>query len=257
MSYGIIEISSVPGRAEPSDKSEMVTQLLFGDYYTVLEKGIKFVKIKNSFDGYECWICIKQHTPISKEDFETFKSTPYYCLKDMAQVVSNNSISFPILMGSSLPSYQNHSTKINGQEFYIEGNISEPTKIGTKADIVEDAFMYRNTPYLWGGRSPFGIDCSGFTQMVYKMNNIVLPRDAYQQAELGEAYSFVEEAEAGDLAFFDNDEGRIVHVGILIGNGEIIHASGKVRIDRLDHQGIFDTVSKTYTHKLRVIKKIL
>ena len=122
---------------------------------------------------------------------------------------------------------------------------------------MENAMMYINAPYLWGGRSPFGIDCSGFTQLVYKIAGKKLPRDAYQQAEIGQTLSFVEEAQSGDLAFFDNEEGSIVHVGILLQDNEIIHASGKVRIDKIDHQGIFNVDTKRYSHKLRLIKKIL
>ena len=117
--------------------------------------------------------------------------------------------------------------------------------------------MYLNAPYLWGGKTPFGIDCSGFTQMVYKLNGFALPRDAYQQAEIGETLSFVEEAEPGDLAFFDDDEGNIIHVGMVLEQGTIIHASGKVRIDALDHQGIYNKELKNYSHKLRLIKKII
>jgi cell wall-associated NlpC family hydrolase len=110
---------------------------------------------------------------------------------------------------------------------------------------------------LWGGKSPFGIDCSGFTQVVYKLNGYKLPRDANQQVNLGEPLSFVEEAEAGDLAFFDNEEGRIVHVGILLNNQSIIHASGYVRVDKFDHYGIFNQDTGKYSHTLRVIKRLL
>ena len=127
----------------------------------------------------------------------------------------------------------------------------------SREKIVDNAMMYVNAPYLWGGRSPFGIDCSGFTQLVYKIGGKKLPRDAYQQAEIGQTLSFVEEAENGDLAFFDNEEGSIIHVGILLGENEIIHSSGKVRIDKIDHQGIFNVDTKKYSHKLRLIKKIL
>ena len=110
---------------------------------------------------------------------------------------------------------------------------------------------------MWGGKSPLGVDCSGFTQLAYKINGYNLPRDAYQQVELGEPLNFVEEAQAGDLAFFDNEEGKIIHVGILLDNQQIIHASGQVRIDNFDHYGIFNTDTKKYSHTLRVIKRIL
>ena len=123
--------------------------------------------------------------------------------------------------------------------------------------MVEIAKAYLNVPYLWGGKSSFGIDCSGLTQQVYKIGGYKIPRDAYQQAEMGEVLSFVEEAEPGDLAFFDNAEGRIIHVGIMCGNGKILHAHGKVRIDPIDTNGIFNTDSQKYSHKLRCIRKII
>ena len=110
---------------------------------------------------------------------------------------------------------------------------------------------------MWGGRSFFGIDCSGFTQIAFKLNGFKLPRDASQQALIGTPLSFVEEAQAGDLAFFDNEEGKIIHVGIILEDAKIIHASGKVRVDKLDHYGIFNVDSKRYSHHLRVIKRVL
>ena len=131
---------------------------------------------------------------------------------------------------------------------------SGPTNLA--AAIIENAFLYMNSPYLWGGKSPLGIDCSGYVQMVYAMNGIDLPRDAYLQAEIGQSLSFIEEAEEGDLAFFDNDDGKIIHVGIMLKDHRIIHASGKVRVDRIDHQGIFRNESNDYSHSLRIIKKI-
>jgi cell wall-associated NlpC family hydrolase len=126
-----------------------------------------------------------------------------------------------------------------------------------KSNLINTALTYVNSPYLWGGKTPFGIDCSGFTQMVYKINGYKILRDASQQATMGEALSFIEESEPGDLAFFDNNEGVITHVGIIMQDHYIIHAHGKVRIDRIDHTGIFNTDLKQYTHKLRVIKKLI
>ena len=136
-----------------------------------------------------------------------------------------------------------------------DGNIIEGKT--AKANLVQTAFLYLNAPYLWGGKTPFGIDCSGFTQMVYKLNGYKLLRDASQQATQGEALSFIEESEPGDLAFFDNNEGVITHVGIIMKDNYIIHAHGKVRVDRLDHSGIYNVDKKMHTHKLRVIKKVI
>ncbi len=257
MKYGIIELSVVPGRSEASDKSEMVTQLLFGDVFSIIEHSNKFIRIKLQYDNYECWICKKQYLSINKDEFSIISNSAYHCTTDLVQVISYKKNLLPIVQGSSLPNYKDQKFTIGNQKVNFQGNISSPNKIGTKDKIAEDALMYLNAPYLWGGRSPFGIDCSGFTQVVYKINNVVIPRDAYQQAKLGEGYSFIEEAEAGDIAFFDNEEGKINHVGILIGKNKIIHASGKVRIDSLDHQGIFNKETNSYSHKLRIIKNLL
>ncbi len=127
----------------------------------------------------------------------------------------------------------------------------------SRAALIENAYLYLHAPYLWGGKSPFGIDCSGFTQMVFKLNGKLLKRDAYQQAEEGETLSFLEEAEEGDLAFFDNEDGKIIHVGIVLRDFKIIHASGKVRIDSLDHEGIFNSETQKYSHRLRLIKRVI
>lgn len=144
-----------------------------------------------------------------------------------------------------------------GEEVF---NITEFETIktpNTREGIVDSALSYLETPYLWGGKSPFGIDCSGFTQIVYKLNGIFIPRDASQQVNLGSSRNFRDEAQAGDLAFFDNEEGEVIHVGVVLENRKIVHASGKVRIDTLDHQGIYNQDLKKYTHKLRVIQNLL
>ena len=257
MKYGIVELSVIPGRAEPSDKSEMVTQLLFGDIFSIIEESNKFIRVKIQYDNYECWICKKQFLPIDKNEFIEISNSPYHCVTDLVHVISYKKKIFPIVQGSCIPNFRNGEFTLDNHKVLFEGNVSIPSKIGSKDKIVEDALMYLNAPYLWGGKSPFGIDCSGFTQVVYKINNIVIPRDAHQQAKLGESYSFLEEAEAGDIAFFDNEEGIINHVGIVVGKNKIIHASGKVRIDTLDHQGIFNKETNSYSHKLRIIKSLI
>jgi gamma-D-glutamyl-L-lysine dipeptidyl-peptidase len=241
-------------RAESSDRREIVSQVLFGEHFEVLEQKAQWTRIKLQYDGYEGWIDTKQYQPISAVDFAKLSDDPIVLNGDLIEyVTANDNFLMPIPIGASL-SFINHSD-VNKQGFDFEGlkvNGQKP-----KSEIVTTAFLYMNAPYLWGGKTPFGIDCSGFTQMCYKLNGYKLLRDASQQATQGEPLSFIEESEPGDLAFFDNDEGRITHVGIIMENNYIIHASGKVRIDRLDHLGIYNADSNRHTHKLRVIKKYI
>ncbi len=257
MSYGICSLSVVPCRKEPSSTSEMVTQLLFGETYTIVEEGEEWHRIVTSFDNYPCWISAKQHSKLSEKEYSSLNSN--LINSELVQIISDlstNSI-FPITIGASLPNYKNKQTIFSNSSFLFEGQTSDFTIKKTIKELKETAYLFLNAPYLWGGRSPFGIDCSGFTQLVFKLNGYKLPRDASQQVELGTPLSFVEEAEPGDLAFFDNEDGHIVHVGMVLENQQIIHASGCVRIDKFDHYGIFHSDNKKYSHMLRVIKKII
>jgi len=257
--YGICNLSIVPCRREPSDRSEMVTQLLFGDPFEVLETQGSWCRIRITYDQYECWVDKKQFLPIQQPTFDILNSSPLFCSNELVQVITDNQSQqlFPIVIGSTLPNFDNGECLVENTSYTYDGAYINGRLPFTKNGIVEMAMIYLNTPYLWGGKTPFGIDCSGFVQMVYKLNGVQLPRDAYQQAEQGETLSFVEEAEAGDLAFFDNAEGRIVHVGIVMDNNRIIHASGKVRIDGFDHHGIFNADKKDYSHQLRLLKRIV
>ena len=249
MHYGICNLSLVPLRLEASDKSELVSQLLYGDHFKLLEKRKNWSKIRLSYDDYEGYVDNKQFLEISEKEYQHLDSPNPKFSADLVEFVQDKKGQLlPILLGSSL-----NGLGMLGHKY--EGNsISE---IFPKTKLIETASMYLNTPYLWGGKSPFGIDCSGFTQMVYKINGYELKRDASQQAAQGEVLSFIEESEPGDLAFFDNSEGEIIHVGIILKNNYIIHAHGCVRIDRLDQSGIYNTEQNRHTHRLRVIKKII
>lgn len=248
MQYGICNLGIVPMRFEASDQSELVSQVLYGEVFKVVEKRKKWSKIRISYDKYEGWIDNKQYLLIEESEYKNLSKASPVIATDILEYVSEDDNIYTIPLGATLNGLQ-----LLGHKF--EGNSTRDQQ--PKADLIKTAFLYLNSPYLWGGKTPFGIDCSGFTQMVYRLNGYNLKRDASQQATQGEALSFIEESEPGDLAFFDNAEGDIIHVGIILENNYIIHAHGKVRVDRLDHSGIYNTDTNTHTHKLRVIKKVI
>lgn len=252
--FGIGNLAIIPLRIEPNDRSEIVSQVLFGEHFEVIDKLKQWSKIKLQYDNYEGWIDTKQFQPISKDEFNSLSSQEIVLNGDLIDyITADNNFMMPIPLGANLTFLEDSKVNISNYEF--EG--AKVSGIKPKSELIKTAFMYLNAPYLWGGKTPFGIDCSGFTQMVYKLNGYKLLRDAAQQASQGIPLSFIEESEPGDLAFFDNEEGNIIHVGIIMENNYIIHASGKVRIDRLDHLGIYNAETKRHTHKLRVIKKII
>ncbi|MBP6180567.1 C40 family peptidase [Flavobacterium sp.] len=252
--FGICNLAIIPLRFEPSDRSEIVSQILFGEHFEILEQLKQWSRIKMQYDDYEGWVDSKQYQLISESSFNQLSKDAIILNADLIEYITTpNNLLIPIPLGSSV-SFLNYND-INTSNFDFEG--TKINGIKPKENLINTAFLYLNAPYLWGGKTPFGIDCSGFTQMVYKLNGYKLLRDASQQARQGEALSFIEESEPGDLAFFDNDEGNIIHVGIIMEDNYIIHASGKIRIDRLDHLGIYNPETNKHTHKLRVIKKII
>lgn len=252
--FGICNLSIIPLRSEPSDRSEIVSQVLFGEHFEVLETDRQWSKIRLEYDEYEGWVDSKQFQAISEENYKRLSKEAIILNSDLAEyIIAPDNTLLPITIGASL-SFLNHSD-INTEHYEFEG--LKVSGVKPKSNLVATSYLYLNSPYLWGGKTPFGIDCSGFTQMVYKLNGYKLLRDAAQQATQGEVLSFIEESEPGDLAFFDNEEGKIIHVGIMLENNYIIHASGKVRIDRLDHLGIYNAGQNRHTHRLRVIKKMI
>jgi hypothetical protein len=258
MEHGICLLGLIPVRAEPDDRSEMTTQIIFGECYTVTEKQGRWARIITSYDQYEGWIDGKQIIYISQQ-FHKVATTNYgISLEKIFPVHSRTrKTKFLIPTGSSFPGIDESIFLINTEEFQFNGRYLPPGHKTEKNTIIAAARNFLNTPYLWGGRTHMGIDCSGFTQIVYKLIGTSIQRDTSQQAEQGETINFLSEAEPGDLLFFDNDEGIIVHTGILMEDNKIIHASGHVRIDNIDHYGIFKKEDKTYTHQLRLIKRIV
>ena len=253
MQYGISSLSIIAMRNEAADQAEMVNQILFGEHFKVLEVRKKWSRIRLAHDSYEGWICNKQWVEITEDDYKQLDKDVSTITTDILDIITKDNHQ-PIVIGSILPFYKSGHALINDEMYKFDG-MTTPGFVN-KEKLIENSLIYLNAPYLWGGRSPLGVDCSGFTQMVYRLQGIDLPRDAYQQAKVGTTLSFVEESEAGDLAFFDNEEGKVTHVGIILEDSHIIHASGKVRIDRIDQQGIFNTELGSHTHKLRLIKSI-
>ncbi|RKS53217.1 cell wall-associated NlpC family hydrolase [Gillisia mitskevichiae] len=249
MQYGICNLSIVPVRIQPADTSEMVTQLLYGEYFKVLEERGKWSRIRIAFDSYEGWIDNRQYVKVEESVYFDLSSEERRYSADLIEFITDE---LEGLTTISLGSVLNSNTPLKNS---FDG--SSISGVKDKTNLVKIALLYLNAPYMWGGKTPFGIDCSGFTQMVYMLNGYSLLRDASQQATQGEALSFIEESEPGDLAFFDNSEGKITHVGIIMHDNYIIHVNGKVRIDRIDHSGIFNADLKRHTHQLRVIKKII
>ncbi|MCY0978765.1 C40 family peptidase [Chryseobacterium wangxinyae] len=238
MDIGICVVTVAPVRAENSDRAEIVTEILFGESADILEVNKNWTKIKMHYDGYEGWMDTKQIKHVSDEHLKSRKVT--LITENFASIMTNDGRTL-LSMGSEV-------------EYPA---VASRRSHDVRESIALTAREFLNVPYLWGGKSFFAVDCSGFVQLVFKIHNIKLPRDTYQQAEVGEVLSFVEESQPGDLAFFENSEGKIIHVGIMLENQKIIHASGKVRIDTLDSTGIFNKELNKHTHKLRVIKSVI
>ena len=259
--FGISKLSIIPVRKSSAETSEMVTQILFGEYFEVLEEEEKWCRVRLAFDGYEGWVDKKMITPLSIDAADKLMSEqPAVTTASFNIVQPKHSYhNFLIVAGSSLPFFNSDDNTFNiGDATYsLHGNNIAERRSDIRSALIEYGMNYFNAPYLWGGRSPFGIDCSGLVQNLYKMCGITIPRDASEQVKMGEPFLFVEEALPGDLAFFDNEEGAITHVGLIWEKGRIIHASGQVRIDKVDHNGIFNVDTRQYSHKLRVIKRII
>lgn len=243
----------VPLRSAPTHKSEMDSQLLFGEKFMITDRVMNWAKAKTMFDGCEGWFDTNHLWPIACVDTlnPITIGRRLVCLKD-----DNSKI--VIEAGSDIynPDFSGRFFFLNNDKYFVSGEFGEDI-VSTGRNATDIATDFLNTPYLWGGRTACGIDCSGLTQIAYKIMGKVIPRNGYKQAEIGTNISFLEESLPGDLAFFDNESGKISHVGIIAQNNTIIHSSGKVRIDPIDHQGIYRGDLGRYSHKLRMIKRIV
>lgn len=252
--------SVVPMRTEPREQAEMCSQVLFAETMTLVDEQPQWYKIKTDADGYEGWVDKKMVSTLSDEAYNALHDAPkaVVAMPITLAISKANQTSILLTGGTRLPNYKDGQFELLGIRFQIDASAvwTHPTPFDKKK-LLNTARFYLNTPYLWGGRNALGIDCSGFTQMIYSLFGIQLPRDASQQVATGQTVDFLSEAQAGDLAFFENTEKKIIHVGMLISNEGIMHASGRVKINRIDSEGIVSEENGQHTHTLRIIKRII
>jgi hypothetical protein len=263
MKYGICHLSQIAVREEPDHQSQLVSQLLFGDVYQVEEIVENWLKIKTLDCDYVGFIDKKLWNEMHEEDAAEYPALKKYFVTDYLIFIKEfeTNVTFPVFMGSSFP-YPQDKLLILGNAIFVV-DLPEmrtlpkhPNLTEQQTALLQFASGFLRAPYLWGGRTPAGIDCSALVQLTFKSINIALPRDASQQVTLGEQIDFATEWQVGDVAFFDNEEENISHVGIICGKDKILHASGFVKIDKIDSTGIYNRQLEQYTHKLRIVKRI-
>lgn len=251
---GICTYPLIPIRDLPSEAAEQTSQLIFGEAYEILETIDRWTRIRTLFDNYLGWVDFKlPHTLPPEFMSQWLNATPTISTSPISHILRHGDPRpMPITGGSEFRLISDNSFLIGDTLFSLTPDTLSPT---LPADPIDAALQFFGSPYLWGGRSLFGIDCSGLTQIAHKICGRPIPRDASQQVHLGHEVSLAQAAR-NDLAFFQKDDGRICHVGLYMGDNHILHSSGSVRIDSLDSYGIYNNERQTYTHKLLCLKHL-
>ncbi len=253
MEFVVCMVPVAPLRKESAHRSEMVSQLLFGELAEVIGETSLFLHLRCVYDGYEGWC---QKTQVLAINADQFDATDKRLVAGWCETATLNGTPLHLSLGTPLSIFKQGEVRIGNFLLDYSGTAHTPGSAAfDEVNLKKISSLFLNTGYLWGGRSVFGIDCSGFVQQVFRFFNKPLPRDAWQQAEKGEVVGFLQEVQCGDLAFFDNEEGKITHVGLMWDAHTIIHSSGKVRIDQIDNMGIISSDTGERTHKLRIIKR--
>jgi hypothetical protein len=256
--FSFCNVSVAPVYAEAQHRAEQTTQLLFGEKAIINEVNNRdWAHIRCGWDGYTGWIKVAQLTEINQR---AYKHGQHICSGSHKGRLLAEESEMALPLGAELIGLKSGKLHLQDQELTFKGKRLNRKKVTiTPQSLIQAGMQYLHAPYQWGGRSIMGIDCSGLTQMAFKLNNQAIPRNAHQQAEMGITVDFLQHAVAGDLAFFDNKEGTIVHVGILIDDQHILHAAdanGKVVVDRIDQGGIVSKYLRKRTHHLRFVKRL-
>jgi len=252
MEFAICTVAAAPVRSEPAHRSEMVNQLLFGETVEILAAKEEWFKIRSSYDGYEGWLT---YHLISETDEATALEPGSYFARGLVNAITLPDQLINAPMGSQLTGFDPETRLLWDEQLKYHGSYRDISKPFDKELIKELVHVWMNAPYLWGGKTLMGVDCSGFVQTVFKVLGIKLQRDASQQAAQGKAVEQLSESRPGDLAFFHNPAGKVVHVGIIMEGGKIAHASGKVRLDHLDEKGINNVETNQRTHTFHSIRR--
>ncbi len=259
LAYAYCNVSVMPIRKEPFHSAEQTNQLLFGEKAEIIEvNNREWARIHCSWDGYEGWCKQSQLAVIQRKEY---RKGAKYMAGSHNNKLAMESGDMWLPLGSDLVALRGGKTIPVSEKGKYKGKKIKYKEVELSCDgLVAAAKRYIHAPYVWGGRSLAGIDCSGLVHMAFKLCNKSFPRDSQPQSAEGELVDFLQNAKCGDLAFFDNKEGKIVHVGILLDNQTIIHATdtaGRVVIDRIDQAGIISTTLKMRTHNLRFVKRII
>ena len=256
MKYGIVTVSIAAIRAEASQVAEMTSQLLFGERFTVINETGNWLYISCFHDAFEGWLFSNQASPLTKDEFTALNKEPQTFSFDLVSSAISNQEHIPIILGSSLPSFDGLSFRIQNKKVIYNGQVLTPDFEHPDNSLVQKiSYKFLNAPFLWGGRSAFGIDAAGFVQVVFQCCGFRLPRTIQQQIQLGKTIHLLGEAKLGDIVYFKTDEDD--HIGICLGNETVIHCSEKVKLSTIDSHGIIDSKTKQYSHKLAGMKRLL
>lgn len=255
MKYAVVTVPAAPVRKKPNHRTEMSNQLLFGEAVKILKTGEKnWLNVESLYDGYQGWIT--NHL-ITITDKQTAQRPIKNITTDFLSMLKLKSCVMHIPAGSFLFNLQNTKGGIKNFEYEYTGVSIDADDVGDKLSIlIKNSYTWLNAPYMWGGKTILGVDCSGFAQTMYKLVGVPILRDAWLQAGQGALVRTLEDALPGDLAFFE-EKNKIVHVGILLGPDKIIHAAGKVRIDPIDKKGIINSDTGKRTHQLKLIRRVI